>query len=309
MATAYTGNGPYCYSNSLHMCLTQAGMAAVPPVGLLECMTGMPFGASFLALDVPLFFPSPGAGTNPDRGLTRALDTIGWDCTLRRFEDPGAAEAGLREGLAAGPVLLGPLDMGGLSYDPLHEHKRGGDHFVVALAREGDRVRLHDPQAYPFAVLPLPDLMRAWSAKGIGYATAPYTLRCAFSARRSVSEPEMLACTLETAREMAAGVPAGPVAYGGALAFGRAAACLRDWPPESFTGMLVYFGLPLGARRCGDAASFLEGMGKREAARRMIEKGEAYGEAQYHAVHKDWTRTADVFDHLARIETDFAAAL
>ena len=142
MATAYTGNGPYCYSNSLHMCLTQAGMAAVPPVGLLECMTGMPFGASFLALDVPLFFPSPGAGTNPDRGLTRALDTMGWDCTLRRFEDAGAAEAGLREGLAAGPVLLGPLDMGGLSYDPLHEHKRGGDHFVVALAREGDRRRI-----------------------------------------------------------------------------------------------------------------------------------------------------------------------
>ena len=43
-ATAYTGNGPYCYSNSLHMCLTQAGMPAVPPVSLLECMTGMPFG-------------------------------------------------------------------------------------------------------------------------------------------------------------------------------------------------------------------------------------------------------------------------
>ena len=74
--------------------------------------------------------------------------------------------------------------------------------------------------------------------------------------------------------------------------------------------MLVYFGLPLGARRCGDTATFLkEEMGKREAARRMVEKGDAYGEAQYHAAHKDWTRTADVFDRLARIETEFAAAL
>jgi hypothetical protein len=309
MATAYTGNGPYCYSNSLHMCLTQAGMAAVPPVSLLECMTGMPFGASFLALDLPLFFPSPGAKTDPDRGLTRALETVGGECALRRFEDAGTAEAGFRAAVAGGPVLLGPLDMGGLLYDPLHEHKRGGDHFVVALALEGDRVRLHDPQLYPFAVLPLPDLMDAWSAKGIAYAPAPYTLRCDFRATRPVPEPAMLARTLDTAREMAAGVPAGPVAFGGARAFDRAAAVLRDRPPEPFTGMLVYFGLPLGARRCADAAGFFERIGKIEAARRMAEKGEAYGEAQYHAARKDWARTADAFDRLARIESQFAATL
>jgi hypothetical protein len=309
MATVYTGNGPYCYSNSLHMCLTQAGMAAVPPVSLLECMTGMPFGASFRALDPPLFFPSPGARTDPDRGLTRALDTIGWECALRRFEDAGAAEADLRAALAEGPVLLGPLDMGGLLYDPLHAHKRGGDHFVVALGREGDRVRLHDPQLYPFAVLPLPDLMQCWNAKGIAYASAAYTLRGGFRARRPVSEAEMLARTLATAREMAAGVPAGPVAYGGAPAFERAAELLRAGPPEAFTGMLMYFGLPLGARRCGDAAGFFERIDRIEAARRMVEKGEAYGEAQYHAVRGDWARTAEVFDRLARIESQFATAL
>ena len=309
MGTPYTGSGPYCYSNSLHMCLTQAGMAAVPPVSLLECMTGMPFGASFLALDPPVFFPSPGARTNPDRGLTRTLDTIGWECVRREFEDAGAAEASFREAIAGGPVLLGPLDMGGLLYDPLHQHKRGGDHFVVALACEGERVRLHDPQLYPFAVLPLPDLMQAWSAKGIAYATATYTLRREFRARRPVSEAEALARTLETAREMADGVPAGPVAYGGASAFGRAAELLRGRPPEPFIGMLTYFGLPLGARRCGDAAGFFERVGKPEAARVMVEKGEAYGEAQYHAVRRDWARAAEVFDRLARIESQFAAAL
>jgi hypothetical protein len=199
--------------------------------------------------------------------------------------------------------------MGGLLYDPLHAHKRGGDHFVVALALEGDRVRLHDPQLYPFAVLPLPDLMQAWSAKGIAYAVAPYTLRCDFRATRPVPEAGVLARTLETAREMAAGVPAGPVAFGGALAFRRAAALLRNGPPEPFTGMLMYFGLPLGARRCGDAAGFFERVGKLEAARRMVEKGETYGEAQYHAVRRDWARTADAFDRLARIETAFATAL
>jgi hypothetical protein len=63
--------------------------------------------------------------------------------------------------------------------------------------------------------------MQCWNAKGIAYASAAYTLRGGFRARRPVSEAEMLARTLETAREMAAGVPAGPVAYGGAPAFER----------------------------------------------------------------------------------------
>ena len=94
---AYTGSGAYCYSNSLHMCLTAAGMAAVPGVGLLECMTGMPFGASFLKLESPLFFPSPGGKTDPDRGLARALDTVGWTCREQRFEEADAAVAALRD--------------------------------------------------------------------------------------------------------------------------------------------------------------------------------------------------------------------
>ncbi len=309
MIPAYTGSGPYCYSNSLHMCLALAGMPSVPAVALIECMTGMPFGASFLKVESPLFFPSPGAKTNPDRGLSRALDTLGWTCLEQRSEEPDAALAMLQDALDRGPALVGPLDMGWLSYDPLHAHKRGGDHFVVALRLDGDLVQLHDPQLYPFAVLPVGDLVRAWNAQGIGYATAPYTLRCDFRAVRGVPEDQMLADTLATAREMVSAVPAGPVAYGGALAFSQAAEALRRDPPEPFTGLLVHFALPLGARRCVDAAGFLHRMGRTDAARLMADKAQAFGQAQYHAAQRDWARTAALFEVLAGLETQVAPAI
>jgi hypothetical protein len=109
--TTYTANSAYCYSNSLHMCVTHAGMASVPGVDLLECMTGMPFGAAFLKRGTPMFFPSP-AGRTPDQGLTRALETLGWTCDVLRLEDAGTAEGALRAALPRGPALIGPLDMG-----------------------------------------------------------------------------------------------------------------------------------------------------------------------------------------------------
>jgi len=176
MLAAYSGNSAYCYSNSLRMCLQHAGLLHLPEVGLLECLTGMPFGACFLQLDAPQFLPSP-ADINPDNGLTRALDILGWTCARWQGDDVDSALAALKEALSAGLVLLGPLDMGFLPYDPNHRIKRGGDHFIAVLSLDANRVRVHDPQLYPFAVLPVTDLVRAWNAQDLGYSTCAYTLR------------------------------------------------------------------------------------------------------------------------------------
>jgi hypothetical protein len=308
MLAAYSGNSAYCFSNSLHMCLVQANMLDLPSVSLVECMTGMPFGAAFFKLDPPLFFPSP-ASTDPDSGLTRALDTMGWSCTLWQGDDAEAALAALEDALGAGPVLLGPLDLGYLPFDPDHARKRGSDHYVVALKREGELVQVHDPQLYPFAVLPMADLMRAWNATELGYGTSTYTLRSDFREERRLSREQMLQETLVNARELAQAAPAGPVAFGGAAAFTMAVETLQDGSPEAFAGFLVYFALPLGARRCLDAAGFLMEVGNATAARLMTDKAELYGQAQYCAVQHDWDRTAGLFDQLAALETSVAQSI
>ena len=301
MYTAYTGNSHYCYSNSLHMCLKQAGMANLPDVGLLECMTGMPFGALFLQFEAPLFFPSH-ADLNPHSGLSRALSILGWTCTLWEGDDAESALDALKENLKKGPVLLGPLDLGFLPYDPNHKFKRGGDHFIVILNLDGDRVQVHDPQFYPFAVLPVDDLMRAWDATGLGYATNAYTLRGDFQEERQVTTDEMLEDTLRNARELIHAAPSGPVFFGGSKAFRLAAGVIRNRPPQAFAGMLVHFVLPIGARRCLDAADFMKSTGQTEAAEWMVEKAESYGLAQYYATQEDWKGTEGLFERLAEIE-------
>jgi len=305
---AYSGNSAYCYSNSLRMCLEQAGMDHPPAAGLIECMTGMPFGGTFLQLETPLFFPNP-TPIDPDIGVTHALETLGWACELWHGDDAEAASAQLQEALRRAPVLLGPLDMGYLPYDPNHKHKRGGDHYIVALKLQGEMVQVHDPQLYPFAILPLSDLMRALDARHLGYAEHAYTMRFNFRAMRNDARQTMLDATLHDAQQLIRAHPAGPVAYGGPGAFTRVADILRRDPLENFTGLLINFALPVGARRCTDAASFLAEVGKVEAANLFITRAETFGKAQFYGVQQNWDQAAILFDDLAQIEAEIVAHL
>src|SRR5262249_19039745 len=144
---SYTGNGTYCYANSLHMSLLGAGAnpQELASPGFLECLTGGPFGKLYLRLeDCPVVFFSPPI-SDPDLGLTHAIDLLGWQCEEWYGDDGQEALARLREAVQTAPVLLGPLDMGYLSYHPNAEVLKGADHFVVALAIEGDQVLMHDP--------------------------------------------------------------------------------------------------------------------------------------------------------------------
>ena len=314
--TPYSGNSAYCFSNSLRMCLQQAGMSNVPTVNLLECMTGMPFGAHFIKLEEPLFFPDT-PGIDPEKMIDHALEIIGWTCTVSRFDDIGPARAAFLATIETGPVLLGPLDMGYLPYDPHHEHKHGSDHYIVALRMESetedemecDWVRVHDPQLHPFAVLPLADLMQAWDASTLSYATCKYAMRHGFHQHRLVSESDMLADTLTEVQRLVRALPAGPVVYGGAPAFRLAAQEMCTHPTEAFIGMLKYFVLPLGARRCSDGAVFLEQVGKTEAARLMVNKAELFGVAQYYAARNDWASVAARFEQLADVEAQMPGLL
>ncbi len=302
MFTAYTGNGHYCYSNSLHMCLQHAGMENVPTPGLLECMTGMPFGALFLRFEKkPYFFPSH-AEVDPHSGLTRALTTLGWTCNIWQGDDAESALDALKESLRTGPVLLGPLDLGYLSYDPNRTLKRGGDHYIVVLKIEGGRVQVHDPQFYPLAVLPVDELMRAWKYTNMGYVTCAYTLRGCFRKERPVSTDDMLVETLKNAQELIHSKAEGPVLFGGSEAYLLAAEVIQNRPSRFFRFLLTQFSLPLGGSRCLDAADFLKSVGQMESAEWMVKKAETYGLAQYYATQKNWKRTEELFKQLAEIE-------
>ena len=179
MQVPYTGNSAYCYANSLHMCLASVDVDGLPDPGFLECTTIMPFGAGYVH-DGPahIWFPSP-IGIDPDEGLGVALENLGWSSESWHGEasDEEAAFEQLGGRLQEGPVLIGPIDMGYLTYDPHCAGKAGADHFVAALTLESDHVLVNDPQGFPLATLSKEDLIHSWRADRIGYTDKAF--KCA----------------------------------------------------------------------------------------------------------------------------------
>jgi hypothetical protein len=320
MPTAFTGNGAYCFSNSLHMTLLGSGAApgAVPEPGFLECLTGMPFGKTYLP-ERRTFWPSA-PGFSPERGggLDAAIATLGWRC--ERWDaggdagaDPGGAEAEalsrLREGLEHGPALVGPVDVGYLSYSPLAPRLAGADHYVVALALEADHLLLHDPAGAPYAVLPLPDLLAAWRAERIGYKRGPYTLRTGFRQLERVLRRRMLERALPLARRNATADPGGPATYGGGAALERLARDLRGEVPASLAGHLLGFSLPTAARRTVDAAWFLAQGDRGDAAALLDRQARLWGRVNAAATRHRWNDAAELLGQVADVEREVAAAL
>jgi len=309
--TRYGGNRAYSCANSMYMALRESGATAaeLPEQGFIECLTTMPFGTLYLRVgrDLLVYFSSPLA--SPDQGITTALDVLGWECREERDGAPEAALARLAEAAGRGPVLAGPLDMGGLGYMPHHAQLSGSDHFVVVLGVENDRVRMHDPDGYPYAVLPTAEFLRAWKADRVRSAQVPYTMRTGFQQVRHPAREEMIARTFAAVRINLAADPGGPDQYGGARAFRLLASDLRGAVAKRLAGHLTYFAFPLAAQRSHDAAAFMREGGRVAAAGLLERKARCFGEAQYAAVQERWEDTAGLLECIADLEDALIHAL
>ena len=206
-------------------------------------------------------------------------------------------------------MLAGPLDMGGLGYMPHHAQLSGSDHFVVVLGVEHDRVRMHDPEGYPYAALPTAEFLRAWKADRVRYAQLPYTMRTGFRQVRHPAREEMIARTLAAVRSGLAAEPGGADQYGGPRAIRLLASDLRGAAAKRLAGHLTSFAFPLAARRSHDAAAFLREGGRAAAAGLFERKAQCFGEAQYAAVQERWEDTAGLLESIAELEESLIHAL
>jgi hypothetical protein len=298
----YIGSGDYCFSNSLHMSLLGSGASAetLPPTGFLECLTTMPFGYTYLK-DAELFFFS---GPNPDLGLTRAIETLGWTCKLERGGDEEEALARLQAAVQHGPVLIGPLNMGYLTYNPTHTYLLGSDHYIVVLNMEEDHVLVHDPKGFPSVALPVENLLKAWRAEGMDlvYTDEPYTMRTAFRPGEARSRQQMVERTLphisaNLRQELwQPGMPAG------VTALRMLAQTFHTEVSEKLAVHIFYFALPLGLRHKVDAQLFLREGNQFEAADLIEEQSRLLGKAQYAGVQHSWAEVATLIEQVATLE-------
>jgi hypothetical protein len=298
----YIGSGDYCFSNSLHMSLLGSGAQAssLPSTSFLECLTTMPFGYTYFR-EAELFFFS---GPNPEFGLTRAIETLGWTCKVERGGDEGEAFARLHAAVQHGRVLLGPLNMGYLTYNPNHTYLLGADHYIVVLSMEEDHVLVHDPKGFPCAALPVDNLLKAWRAEGMDlvYTDEPYTMRTAFRPGEASSRQEMIERTLPQIGANLRQERWKPGMYGGVTALRMLAQTFHTQVSERLAVHLFYFALPLGLRHKVDAQVFLREGNQFEAAGLIEEQARLLGQAQYAGVQRSWSEVATLIEQVATLE-------
>lgn len=197
----YFGDVSLCYSYSLAMALDAYGYDF--KAEFLEAIMVMGNGASIVKKDDqhPLVFFDNGM---PDLSISHSLKILGFDYEDFYLKD--RAEIDLEEikrkletFLSNGPVVLGPLDMGHLTYNPNHTILYGVDHFVTVYDIDNQYLYLHDPAGFACMKVAFNDILEAWKAEAIDYKRGAYSMWGNFKKVKSPSQTEIYQ---ETARIM-----------------------------------------------------------------------------------------------------------
>lgn len=301
---SYIGNGAYCYANSSSMLLETMG-EKVPPA-LLEVLSGVGIGATWIEQPKLLFFGE----VIPDRGVSHALELLGYEWK----EISGDAEGEppfeeLRSDLELGPVLLGPLDMGHLTYNPNAAYLGGSDHFVLAYMIDDDAIYLHDPAGFPYVSLPLSEFVLAWKAERVMDRVFSYHYWTAPKRKDSPSEEEVFANAIRffqgIYQKSASAAPDSEVIYGKEAIL---RAVKRIEKEDGFTpaeiGHLSYFAFQLGARRAMDYAAFFIKNASDLAAIKE-KQAKQFGRCHTLIVERNFPALAGAMCELAEIEEEF----
>ncbi|RSJ05527.1 peptidase [Streptococcus mitis] len=199
----YFGDVSLCYSYSLAMALDAYGYDV--KAEFLEAIMAMGNGASIVKEDdqYPLVFFDNGM---PDLSISHSLKILGFDYEDFYLKD--GVEVDLEEVkrkletfLSNGPVVLGPLDMGHLTYNPNHTILYGVDHFVTVYSIDDQYLYLHDPAGFACMKVAFNDILEAWKAEAIDYKRGTYSMWGNFKKVKSPSQTEIYQ---ETARIMRA---------------------------------------------------------------------------------------------------------
>lgn len=249
----------YCYANSTAMLLSSIGEVVSPR--LIEALSGVGLGAFISPGGLPFF---SGLSGTPDEGISRALGMLGFASEETAFEALASAPAfaQLRSSLASGPVLLGPLDMIHLTYNPNRPGSPGVDHFVLVLEEKKDRFRLHDPAGFGNALIPEADLERAWRADAIAYKRGHYRSWTRPRRASAPSEDEIFGKAISAFKALYADAQTQAARRGWLHDEAAIAEMARRVSGGTLTpaqrGHLTKFALPLGVKRALDYAEFFE---------------------------------------------------
>lgn len=301
----YIGNALYCFADSTSMLLASIGENISP--SHIEVLTGVGLGAWWREEAKMILF----SNTPPDIGISEALRLLGFEYTekSRQEAEPVPLEE-LRADLVQSPALLGPLDMGYLSYIPWETGP--ADHYVLAYAVDGSEIHLHDPLGFPHVSLRLDQLGLAWKAERIDYGRGHYRYWTSPERIHQPTEQEVYDRALQYFRscyQYADGLAARENWTIGREAIVACADHVRGGkvsPPE--VEHMVFFAFQLGAARALDFAALFD-FRNAELAALKRRQARLFGRCHTLAVRKEWSSLADTLQELANVEEEFRASL
>ncbi|MGN7457342.1 hypothetical protein ACTHPH_21225 [Paenibacillus pasadenensis] len=307
---AYVGNGQYCYANSTSMLLDSIGEQV--SASLIEVLTGVGLGAVWFEEDNMIFF----SNGIPHLGVSKALDILGFTYNERS----GMDEVGMMDQLSAElkdhPILIGPLDMGFLSYMPNHHDLHGCDHYVLAFGLEDGWLRLHDPAGYPFAKLPVRDLVQASKTNRLQYRFYPSDLVYHYWTSpmrlRQRTSNEIYHEAVLYFREVYLDADHIALKQGwktGGDAFTALQQHLKGEKIDpGLQGHLTHFAFPVGARRALNYSEFFQ-PGNARLSELKLMQSEMFGHCHSLAVRGDWHALGEAVRCLGELELQFRERL
>lgn len=298
----YIGNGPYCYANSLSMLLTLIGENISPSI--IEVLSGVGLGAVFLKDKNLLFF----SFETPDNGINNVLYLLGFEKSVKTF--PKKAPPPLKElikDLEKSPVVIGPLDMGYLIYNPHHQNLRGVDHFIFVYKMNEKEIFLHDPTGFPCVSLLLSQLESAWQSN-IGYGNKNYTYWTVPKQTKKPSQFEVYQNAIKFFKKlyliMENVAKRGNYLIGSQAILKTVERIKENKISQEEVDQLIYFALPLGAKRALDFAIFFD-FKDNDLARLKRKQAELFGLSQALTTQKNWPALTKVLRELAFVEDQF----
>ena len=295
----YFGDVSLCYSYSLAMALDAYGYDF--KADFLEAIMVMGNGASIVKEDEehPLVFFDNGM---PDLSISHSLKILGFDYEDFYLKD--GLEVDLEEVkgkletfLSNGPVVLGPLDMGHLNYNPNHTILYGVDHFVTVYALDGQYLYLNDPAGFACMKVAFTDIIEAWKADAIDYKRGAYSMWGNF---RKVKSPSQTEIYQETARIMKNRYLNG---QSGVLEFYAKSVAENGLNTEQ-KQLHQYFSFKLAAVRNLYLSKFLKDHDP-EGARLKEELATLFGQAHLSCLKEDYQELAHLLYQIAEVDGRF----
>lgn len=295
----YIGNGAYCYSNSTAMLLASIGEAILP--NIIEPLTGVGLGATFDKNNL-LFFSHP--NLLPDLGIGNALDILGfsYQSKFSQTKDEFSIEE-LKRALANGPIILGPLDMGYLTYDPNHKLLKGVDHFVLAYDMIDEYIFLHDPAGFPCVKLNIKDLKDAWMAESISYRQGYYRYITSIKRIAKKSEKDIYKSAVVFFKQIYRQSKDCSILNGPEAILRFVEEIKIKGIIEAQKDHLTFFAFPLGAKRALDFSNFFA-FGDKVLSKQKYQQAKLFGEAQVVIMENNLSTLVIILNEIAEKERD-----